>query len=200
MISALPNASLGCVIHLHRYDATAFTPTAAVLCRNTAPLVSFALSALARGVACHIVGKEISVGLEKLLSRTATLNLPSPALRLKLHSNKLVDMRKAKSNVKAAAVEDKYNALLAITDGAKDSNDVLAKLRRIFADGNGLTLSTIHRAKGLEWPTVFLLDWHLLPSPYAVGIAALRQEKNLQYVAVTRAKLDLIFIRSDSWK
>jgi DNA helicase-2/ATP-dependent DNA helicase PcrA len=51
-------------------------------------------------------------------------------------------------------------------------------------DEDFLVLSTIHSAKGLEWPVV-----HLLPSDMALGSPeGLAEERRLFYVAVTRAR------------
>ena len=57
--------------------------------------------------------------------------------------------------------------------------------------GDALTLSTIHSAKGLEWPVVFII-WLLegyFPSSKAAGNEeALEEERRLLYVAATRAR------------
>jgi superfamily I DNA/RNA helicase len=57
-----------------------------------------------------------------------------------------------------------------------------------------LTLCTVHKAKGLEWNRVYILDEFLMPSKYARQAWQQQQETNLQYVAVTRAKQELKFI------
>jgi DNA helicase-2/ATP-dependent DNA helicase PcrA len=51
-------------------------------------------------------------------------------------------------------------------------------------------LSTIHSAKGLEFPIVFIVGMKEMgfPSPYAVGDKAIEEERRLCYVAFTRAK------------
>lgn len=58
-----------------------------------------------------------------------------------------------------------------------------------------VTLSTIHSAKGLEWKTVFII-WALdgrFPSTRSVeSIESLEEERRLFYVAVTRAKDELV--------
>ena len=61
-------------------------------------------------------------------------------------------------------------------------------------DSRGITLSTIHAAKGLEWPVVFVtgLEDGLLPHARSLDApgpdsAALEEELRLLYVAVTRA-------------
>lgn len=63
-----------------------------------------------------------------------------------------------------------------------------------IADGNRLTLSTIHSAKGLEWHSVFII-WALdgrFPSMQSINKQdALEEELRLMYVAATRAKENL---------
>ena len=55
-------------------------------------------------------------------------------------------------------------------------------------------LSTLHGAKGLEFPVVFLcgLNGHFLPSPSAGGAEEVREERRLFYVGITRAAGELI--------
>ncbi len=61
--------------------------------------------------------------------------------------------------------------------------------------GETLTLSTVHSAKGLEWPVVFII-WAMegrFPSSMAYNNPAdLEEERRLMYVAATRAKDHLI--------
>jgi DNA helicase-2/ATP-dependent DNA helicase PcrA len=61
-----------------------------------------------------------------------------------------------------------------------------------------LTLSTIHSAKGLEWHTVFLIyvaEGHL-PSYLSLDTdAEIEEERRLLYVASTRAKINLFFLK-----
>jgi DNA helicase-2/ATP-dependent DNA helicase PcrA len=56
-----------------------------------------------------------------------------------------------------------------------------------------VTIMTIHAAKGLEFPVVFLAGWEegVFPSQRALdegGAAALEEERRLAYVAITRAR------------
>jgi DNA helicase-2/ATP-dependent DNA helicase PcrA len=55
---------------------------------------------------------------------------------------------------------------------------------------SGVTLTTLHAAKGLEWSTVFLVGMHegTLPIVYATTPAAVEEERRLLYVGVTRAR------------
>ena len=56
-----------------------------------------------------------------------------------------------------------------------------------------VTIMTIHAAKGLEFPVLFLAGWEegVFPSQRAMdegGLAALEEERRLAYVAITRAR------------
>jgi len=61
--------------------------------------------------------------------------------------------------------------------------------------GERLTLSTVHSAKGLEWPVVFiiwLMEGRFPPARAYRNDEALEEERRLLYVAATRAKDRLI--------
>jgi len=57
----------------------------------------------------------------------------------------------------------------------------------------GVTLASLHAAKGLEWDTVFLAGCSdgLLPISMAEGAAAIEEERRLLYVGMTRARKEL---------
>lgn len=60
-------------------------------------------------------------------------------------------------------------------------------------DGEEVHLSTLHAAKGLEWPMVFLPGWEetVFPSQRAIdesGLKGLEEERRLAYVGITRGR------------
>ncbi|MEI8126404.1 MAG: ATP-dependent helicase [Actinomycetota bacterium] len=59
---------------------------------------------------------------------------------------------------------------------------------------NAVALSTIHRAKGLEWQHVAAIGWSdgLLPFRSAHSESELAEEQRLAYVALTRAEISLL--------
>jgi ATP-dependent exoDNAse (exonuclease V) beta subunit len=58
----------------------------------------------------------------------------------------------------------------------------------------GIALSTIHKAKGLEANNVYIACPSLMPSRSATQDWEKEQEHNLMYVAFTRAKNKLVFL------
>lgn len=70
-------------------------------------------------------------------------------------------------------------------------------VKRNEPNQNCVTLSTVHQAKGLEWPVVFVpwLADGMFPSSKATEENRMDEERRLFYVAVTRAK-DKLFMYS----
>ena len=66
--------------------------------------------------------------------------------------------------------------------------------RRFQKNDNAVKLSSIHRAKGLEADSVFLLAPDRMPSTYATSPDDVYAELCLQFVALTRSKRDLYFV------
>ena len=79
--------------------------------------------------------------------------------------------------------------------GLGDFLQEVALLTDLDSDGDDsqpkVSLMTIHSAKGLEFPTVFVvgLEENIFPSPMCVGsMRELEEERRLLYVAITRAE------------
>jgi DNA helicase-2/ATP-dependent DNA helicase PcrA len=105
------------------------------------------------------------------------------------------------------AVRERWESLTALAGVADDLvavspaarlPDLLRELdERITAQHapavSGVTLASLHAAKGLEWDTVFLIGCSdgLLPITLAEGAAAIEEERRLLYVGITRARREL---------
>ena len=99
--------------------------------------------------------------------------------------------RREKELAQLAPMAERYGKLRAflddlVLDPPGSSEDITTE-----AQNEKLTLSTVHSAKGLEWPVVFVI-WAMegkFPSPRAYNNPDdLEEERRLMYVATTRAK------------
>ena len=182
------------------FQAIDMEPTDAIICRNTAPLVKHAYKLIARGVACHVEGKDIGKRLLPLLYRWSSIKNVGP------YVTKLTEYRDSENaklmaqDMEAAAEElnDRVDTILAIVEFLPKNStvaDIQAHVEKLFSDDAegdeapaNVTLITAHRAKGLEFPRVFGLGVNkFMPSPYAKSDWARKQEENLEYVLKTRA-------------
>ncbi len=92
----------------------------------------------------------------------------------------------------AARAEDLggFLADLQLAERVEADEDVSGPARRV-------ALSSVHQAKGLEWPVVFILQVEpgSFPSSWAVSEGNLEEEERLFYVATTRAADELYYCR-----
>ncbi|MBA4250283.1 MAG: ATP-dependent helicase [Chlorobiaceae bacterium] len=94
-------------------------------------------------------------------------------------------------------ITEKYRSLESlISDMSIDPPiDSFVDLGDESSEDEFVTLSTIHSAKGLEWHSVFVihaLDGYFPSNRSAYKIETLEEERRLMYVAVTRAKNNLM--------
>lgn len=187
-------------------DVEAIAPSRpiSVLCRNNSPLMSLAFKLIRSGVGCSVAGREIGTGLiafvKKLSGPGGYMSMPSEELTAKVYEWRDREVTLALANddpAKADAAADKAECILAVMEARQCStaNDVAIYIQQLFAKENmRVLLSSIHKAKGLEFPTVLHLDPWRIPSKWAArkGGEALQQEMNLRYVCETRTQHTLI--------
>ena len=171
----------------------------AVLCRNNAPLLQMAFRLIRRGVGVVMLGRDIGKGLVALCKKIAPQALPVDLFAGKLREWEERECALAEANGKPgnkAGIRDKADCLRAVLEGStvRDSAALAKAVEAIFARESGLvTLSSIHRAKGLEWDVVLHLDpWRCqagIRRCQAMGdLQGETQERNLVYVCETRTR------------
>jgi len=178
-------------------------PADLVVCRNTKPLIALGYKMLKARKPVRIRGKEIGEGLVKLIEKQRAKGIDRLVEKLSAFRDREVEKAiAAKQPAKAAAVADKVDAILCLIDSLDENARTIPALldiiRTLFEDvRNATTLCTIHKSKGLEATRVFWLDRSLCPSKWATQEWQKKQERNLCYVAVTRAKSALVIVESD---
>lgn len=191
---------------LERYTAAEFVPGSSILCRNVAPLVSFAYSLLKRDIPCVIVGRDVGKQLIDLIKKMRAVTLDDLSDKLRTWQNCEV-VTCEKEGTSPDRIYDQFECMQcfinALDEDSRSVASLIAKIELMFTettDASRVSLSSIHKSKGLEWGKVFLLDRSLCPSRFAKLPWQLVQERNLLYVATTRARLSLNYINSGCWE
>lgn len=178
-----------------------WTAADAILCRKTAPLVEVAYSMIRRGIPCHVEGKDIGIGILKLVNRYSARSVDELREKLEDFCDRETQKLIAKGReTQAEALGDRVQTVFVLMEGCQTVKCVTDKIVAIFLDSENeprpsLTLSTVHKAKGREWDRVFVLGrYEFMPSKWARQDWQMEQEENLIYVAYTRAKSELFLV------
>jgi len=175
-----------------------------VLCRCNAPLVGPAFSLIRRGVKAVILGRDIGKSLMTLISKvqkkTKVHSLSDTLVALGEYGEREISkLTRMKKHSRAQSLEDRIETIIALTDGCDTMVQLEDKIETIFSDeADGVIFSSVHKAKGLEANTVWILREDLMPHPKAEAGWELQQEANIRYVAYTRSKEKLFFVESET--
>jgi DNA helicase II / ATP-dependent DNA helicase PcrA len=156
-----------------------------------------------RGAARFLERPTVAAALDELRRAAAA----APGLPLRAHLASLVEWAEEAGGGEPAIRErrEHVDALvrlghdyLAADDGLESAAGFVTYLVTVLAEedptgADAVELLTFHKAKGLEWPVVYVtgLERGLVPIAYAETPAALAEERRLLYVALTRAECEL---------
>jgi len=174
----------------------------AILCRKTKPLIDTAFMLIKAGVPCHVEGRDIGTGLIKLINKFSNAaSLDAMLTRLDAYGEQQCEKLKSKGrNGQAESLMDRIACIHVIADKFQTIDQVKTQIMSLFEDDDNrkkptVTLSTVHKSKGREWPRVFILGANAwMPGPWARQQWEQDQEFNLMYVAYTRTQRELHFI------
>jgi ATP-dependent DNA helicase UvrD/PcrA len=193
----------GLVETLETWSADAIPDNSAIICRNNAPLLRCALSLLRSGRGVHLVGTDLGPQLVKALKK---LGGPGKFPNLDMSQQEVLNAIDLWENEKLArandsgAITDRAECLRVFAGFGKTLGEAVAYCEHLFKAQGPIQLLSGHKAKGLEWDTVYHLDPHRIPSPWSKEGEPLEQEKNVRYVIETRAKAALYFVRMDQFQ
>jgi DNA helicase-2/ATP-dependent DNA helicase PcrA len=94
---------------------------------------------------------------------------------------------------KLAGLYDKYETVKLLCGEFKLVADMLSMVKALGESTRGPVFATIHKAKGLEHEHVYILRPDLLGGFGDLTVEQARQEDNLHYVGITRAKETLTY-------
>lgn len=140
----------------------------------------------------------------KVVIESSTLRAAVEAADKKEHTAKAEDLDEianaAAAFLKNAEIDEKTPALLPVSEDELSPLSAFLALATLEAGDNqseagadAVQMMTVHAAKGLEFPVVFItgLEENLFPHASAMrenGDSGLEEERRLMYVAITRAK------------
>lgn len=200
-IEALPDATEGLVRHDGKISE--FKDGDMILSRVNRPLITLCIQLLSRHMKAYVKGKDIGVNLINMLKKTKKADYETAMKALYkdrgLMINKMVrkgiNLTDAENSNAVHHFDEKMDALDALSAGLKKTADVISRIEKIFADEHdGICLSSVHKAKGLEADRVFIVEPAMMPSPWAKKNWEIEQEDNIAYVAYTRARQELVFV------
>lgn len=170
-----------------------------VLCRLNAPLVKVCYALIRSGKKAVIRGRDIGKGLLTLVDKMKAANIPELSRKLEDYRHNELAKLYAKNAREStiASLNDRINTLQELTDGIYDLSELRLRISNIFndkGDNVGVICSSVHRAKGLEADSIYILNPELLPFPKATRQWEIQQEMNILYVALTRSKRLLTFV------
>lgn len=205
LIQSSPTAPVGIVNHKGKLSD--IKDGDFVLCRNTAPLIDVCLKFIGMNRKAYIIGSDIGKTVIELIDRTLESLISNMFIILDQDRDELIQSLWEKGYTTEEALESelmqRYDEKIQIirviwkANRFQYTHQLVAKINEIFNDDNtksGIIFSTIHKAKGLESHTVHIICKELMPNPRATKDWELQQERNLMYVAYTRAKHTLNFV------
>lgn len=184
-----PNAHRGEVTRLSsaHFDPRSLNRDTMTLCRTNAPLFALAMRMLRARLPFEF-RSDMPGALIKFVKRFKAKDLNQLSVRLEgWYDTEIPRLELAKRKGAIAAAHEKFETLSLLISEHEDIEGLMSTLDRLLRPDFGPILSTIHKSKGLEAKDVYLLRPDLLPAPFASEGWQLEQERNLHYVAVTRA-------------
>ena len=183
-----------------------------ILCRTNAPLVKILFALIRRGKKARIKGRSSAlIQIRSYIDSCRPKNIDD--LNTSIRSTR----NNATNELELISKQKKYNehdyrkrrklaSLIDLCDTvsyfSREFDSIFAlrsKLDDFFTDEKeDITLSTIHKVKGLEADRVFIYRYDLMPHPFAESVEEFVEETNIEYVAITRSKNELYFISENN--
>ncbi len=175
-----------------------------VLCRVNKHLIPVAYQLIRRNIPAKIRGRDIGQGLVSLIIKLRAVSIVDLSDKLRMYrereETRLMALgRKGASQL--MAMQDRCDTISELCEGVASVSELKAKIESLFADFEAdggekqfVILGTVHRTKGLEASTVYVLAPELIPHPMASQEWEYQQEANLAYVAATRSTNKLVFV------
>lgn len=157
--------------------------SAVVLCRNNAPLFSLALHLLSNGRSVNVAGSDIGPKLVAQLKKLGDEDMTQASVL-----SAIDDWLAERLARESTTAQDLADCMRVFASFGSTLGQAISYAEHLFAQKGTIRLMTGHKAKGLEFDTVYHLDPFLCRED--------EQDQNLRYVIDTRSKDKLFYINS----
>jgi len=189
-LEAAPGASEGSVDWQEYDKLISSAPIGSyIISRTNAPLIRTALKLIRQKTPCAILGRDIGDNINNLIKTSKTKKVDSLHAYIEKWKNKemsrLLSMGKDVNHIL-----DKAECLEALMEGCETVDQVKQNIASLFASKDPsriVTLGSTHQMKGLESKEVYMFINTYNESS--------QEEKNLKYVAITRSKHNLYYVK-----
>ncbi|WAM28559.1 UvrD-helicase domain-containing protein [Myxococcus sp. NMCA1] len=174
------------------------TPGCFILSRKNAPLVSTCIKLLKRGKRAKVEGKDVGGSLLTIVKKLGGTTIE--IFLSKLAAWEARESKRARLTAKdpepvIERIADQAGMLVALCEDLLTTKELEARIENLFDDAAEgaqplIVCSSVHKAKGLERERVFLLKDTFSRSG--------TEECNIEYVAITRAKQELIWVVNEA--
>ena len=182
----------GEVINIGNTDTA--KPGDAILSRLNAPLMPIALNLIRKNIPARIEGRDIGKQLIAMVKTLKANSVPQFLTKLQSWLDKQTErLTKVKGHEKKIEQSrDIADTLIALATDCKGVGEIESRISNLFSDTDSnsipsVVLSSVHKAKGLEWKRVFILT-----ETFRKGKSI--EEDNIWYVAVTRSQHSLFLV------
>lgn len=171
-----------------------------ILSRTNAPLAGLCLSLIRDGKRAYIRGREIGQGIVAVVRKLRIKDMAELTSKLDAWTEReIARVSKGKDQDKATAqadlIRDKAAVITTLADGCTSVGELIARIESMFETPKAgepetrVMLSTVHKAKGLEATSVYLMEKTFKRKG--------GEEDNIRYVAITRAKVNLYLVQDE---
>jgi DNA helicase-2/ATP-dependent DNA helicase PcrA len=177
-----------------------FLPGDCALSRTNAAMVPFCFKLLKEGKHATIQGADFGLKIMKIVDGFSKKDINDLYDKLEVWYDRQLTRLDPQSTALDSAT-DMYEVIRFFADQSKTLEQLKDRVKGIFNDNvTPYKFSTAHKAKGLEWDRVFILNNDNFKMTYNKKPWQIKQEENLHYVAITRAKQFLAFVASKDKK
>lgn len=173
----------GHVESLTAMDGRDFPDDCVILCRNNAPLFRVGLSLLVNGHGVSVSGSEVGPKLIGLMKKLGPSDMGTASLL-----SAIADWEAEKLDKGSTTAADLAECMRVFASHGSSLDTAIKYAEHLFAQKGTIRLMTGHKAKGLEFDTVYHLDPWLCRED--------EQDQNLRYVITTRSMNNLFEINS----